>query len=368
MTISLSVLMTVYNGGRYLRQAVESVLKQSHSDFEFLIVDDASTDDSLEIIRGYHDSRIRVIQNPSNRGQTVSLNIGLREARGEFIARIDADDIAFPYWLEYQLRLAQRYKESAVISSWLGVINEDGFVKQLLRIPQTYEGMLLRSLTSSPINHGGSLIKREVVLRYGGYDESLKILADYDLWTRLLQSGVLFSSGKDVSMVVRFHEGSISNAEKNGAVAEENKKVFRRHFAFLTHRQLLDKDLTLLWKLCYGTGTMPFHDMEEAAILLKAIYEALSFENISSVDIMRHWQERVRVFFMKKIFFYLSAGDRRGVLDVCRRYEKYCGRSATIMLFQCLSFLGPFGKATPSLFYLARRLKAILILRRIRLV
>lgn len=363
----VTVLMTVYNGGRYLRQSVESVFKQTYSDFEFLIIDDAGTDDSLDIIKAYRDPRVRIIQNHSNQGQTASLNIGLREARGEFIARIDADDIALPRWLEYMTRVARKNPKSAVISSCVGVINENGFVKQLLKIPQTHEEMVLRSLTASPVNHGGSLIKREVILRYGGYDESFRILADYDLWTRLLQGGVRFSSGKDVLMAVRFHEGSISKTEKNRTVAEETKKVFRRNIAFLTHRELLDRDLTLLWELCYRADTMPFQDMDEAVILLRTIYEGLSLENIGNVEIMRHWQERVKVFFAKKIFAYLSAGDRLGVLEACRRYEQHCGRSFMTALFRCLSFLGSFGKMTPMLFNFRRRLEAILILHYVHL-
>ncbi|MDP2905704.1 MAG: glycosyltransferase [Candidatus Omnitrophota bacterium] len=365
--MKVTVLMTVYNGGRFLRQAVESVLAQSYSDFEFLIVDDASSDGSLEIIKAYQDPRIRIIQNSLNKGQTASLNIGLREARGEFIARIDADDIALPRWLEYQTRVARNGPENAVISSRVGVINENGFVKQLLDIPQTHEGMVLRSLTASPVNHGGSLIKREVILQYGGYDESFRILADYDLWIRLLHGGVRFSSGKDVLMAVRFHEGSISKAEKNRAVAEETKKVFRRNIAFLTHRELLDRDLMLLWELCYGVDTMLFQDMEEAVILLRTIYGGLSLENIGSVGIMRHWQERVKVFFAKKIFTCLSAGDRLGVLEACRRYEQHCGRSFMTALFRCLSFLGSFGKMTPRLFNFRRRLGAVLALRYVHL-
>lgn len=367
MASEVTVLMTVYNGRRFLRQAIESVLAQSYHDFEFLIVDDASTDDSLEIIKAYQDPRISIIQNSLNHGQTASLNAGLRKARGEFIARIDADDVALPYWLEYQMRFARREPESAVISAWAGVINEKGFVKQLLEIPQMHEGILLRSLTASPVNHGGSVVKREVILRYGGYDESFRIVADYDLWTRLLQGGVRFSSGKNVFMAVRFHGASISKVEKDRVAAEETKKVFRRHIAFLSRRELPERDLTLLWELCYGIDTMSFEDMREAVALLREIYEALSLKNINSVDIMHHWQERVKVFFVKKIFVYLSEGDRRGVLEACRSSVQCCGCSVMTVFLRCLSFLGPFGKIVPRLFYLTRKLEAILTLRRIRL-
>ena len=98
----ITVLMTVYNGAAYLRQSVESVLGQTFKDFEFLIIDDHSRDDSLAIARSYKDSRIVVHSNPENKGQVKSLNAGLGLARGDYIARLDADDLAFPRWLEKQ--------------------------------------------------------------------------------------------------------------------------------------------------------------------------------------------------------------------------------------------------------------------------
>ena len=95
----ITVLMTVYNGQDYLRPALESVLAQTYKNFELLIIDDASSDDSLRIIKSYQDPRIAVYSNPQNLGQTRSLNVGLKFATGEYIARMDADDLVFSAWL-----------------------------------------------------------------------------------------------------------------------------------------------------------------------------------------------------------------------------------------------------------------------------
>src|SRR3990172_2066353 len=92
----MTVLMPVYNGEPYLASAVESILGQSFADFEFLIIDDGSTDRSCEIVRGYADPRIRLLRNSSNRGVIATLNRGLEEAHGEYLARMDADDISLP--------------------------------------------------------------------------------------------------------------------------------------------------------------------------------------------------------------------------------------------------------------------------------
>jgi len=100
--------MTVFNGGQYLRRSVQSVLDQTNRDFEFLIVDDASTDNSLELIKSFDDDCIHIYPNEENIGQAKSLNVGLKLAKGKYIARIDADDIAFPKWLEKEITLQSR--------------------------------------------------------------------------------------------------------------------------------------------------------------------------------------------------------------------------------------------------------------------
>ena len=99
----VTVLMTVYDGKNYLHEAIESVLCQTFNDLEFLIIDDASTDNSVEIINSYNDSRIKLLINDNNIGQTASLNIGLSRAQGEYIARFDQDDVCLPKRLEEQL-------------------------------------------------------------------------------------------------------------------------------------------------------------------------------------------------------------------------------------------------------------------------
>ena len=96
----VTVLMTVYNGSHYLNEAIDSALCQTLNDFEFLIIDDASTDNSVEIINSYNDSRIKLLINNKNIGQTASLNLGLARAKGEYVARFDQDDVCLPKRLE----------------------------------------------------------------------------------------------------------------------------------------------------------------------------------------------------------------------------------------------------------------------------
>ena len=98
----ISVIMTVYNGEKFLREAIDSLLKQTFQEFELIIIDDGSTDSTLQIINSYHDPRIRLVENGENRGQSYSRNLGIQKSNGEYVAIMDADDIALPKRLEIQ--------------------------------------------------------------------------------------------------------------------------------------------------------------------------------------------------------------------------------------------------------------------------
>ena len=107
-SLKISVLMSVYNGEKYLREAIDSILNQTFTNFEFIIIDDASTDDSNAIIKKYTDKRIKLVENPQNMGLTKSLNRGLKISLGKYIARLDSDDLAFPNRLKEQYEFMEK--------------------------------------------------------------------------------------------------------------------------------------------------------------------------------------------------------------------------------------------------------------------
>ena len=115
--------MPVYNGAVYLAPALDSILRQSYGDFEFLIIDDCSADQSREIIKSYHDPRIRLYENQENIGQTHTLNRGLRLATGEYLARQDQDDISLPTRFERQVEMLDRYPDIGLVGSQMAVIH-----------------------------------------------------------------------------------------------------------------------------------------------------------------------------------------------------------------------------------------------------
>ena len=119
--------MSVYNGARYLGEAIDSILGQTYRDFEFLIIDDGSTDDSVDIINGYQDPRIRLQQHP-NRGLAESLRQGVIDARGDIIVRADADDVSYAHRIERQVSYLNRALTVGLVRSLLTIINPDGTI------------------------------------------------------------------------------------------------------------------------------------------------------------------------------------------------------------------------------------------------
>lgn len=179
--------MTVYNGGQHLSAALESILKQSFRDFEFLIVDDASTDGSLEVLRKFAsaDDRVRVIKNASNKGQTACLNQGLREARGKWIARQDADDISLPDRLAAQWQTVRACPDLVLVGVNGWIIDEAGAVTGMIHVPLEDSGIRWAMPWRNPFIHTGVMFRAGD----GFYDEEFRICQDWEFWSRLAERG-----------------------------------------------------------------------------------------------------------------------------------------------------------------------------------
>lgn len=183
--MKVTVLVAVHNGGSYLRDAAESILAQTHSDFELLLVDDASTDGAIDALPP--DARIRILRNDQNSGQVPSLNRGLAEARGEYVARLDADDVMLPRRLELQVAVLDDEPSVALVGTWMDVIDERGHTWSTVRGRITdYAGFVTAILTDRiPFGHPSLMYRRDVVRALGGYDASLAPSEDKDLYRRL---------------------------------------------------------------------------------------------------------------------------------------------------------------------------------------
>jgi len=187
----VTVLMSVYNGERFLCPAVESILNQSFGDFHFLIIDDGSTDSTQEILKSYADPRIEVIRNPSNLGLTISLNRGLNRARGEYVARMDGDDLSMPRRLACQVEFLDENPEVVIAGSYYIKIDTIGRKVSEIMIPQGGDRIVAQLLFENPFCHGSLMFRTDAVLGMGGYDESIPYGQDYNLLVRAARIGEL---------------------------------------------------------------------------------------------------------------------------------------------------------------------------------
>lgn len=181
----VTVLMSVYNGEKYLHDAIDSILDQTFKDFEFLIINDGSRDRTAEILQSYHDPRIKIINNQKNLGLTKSLNIGIKRARGEYIARQDADDISLPERLERMVGFLDKNRDVGVLGSSYIEIDEPGkeFVTCLLA---TDDKEIRKKLLLG--NHlGFEIFRKTVIEEVGFYREEFRYAQDYDIALRIAE-------------------------------------------------------------------------------------------------------------------------------------------------------------------------------------
>jgi len=186
----VTVLMSVYNGERFLGEAIESIINQSYGNFEFLIINDGSTDSTLNIIKSYSDSRIVLINNIVNLGLTKSLNKGLSFAKGEFIARMDADDISHKSRFEKQVKYLDMHPEVVLLGSQARIINKEGIVLKSPKFrnrPTSAISIRFYCMFNNPFIHSSVIMRKNIIWnKYGGYSTSFSTSQDYYLWCRVL--------------------------------------------------------------------------------------------------------------------------------------------------------------------------------------
>jgi len=178
--------MSVYNGRRYLKEAVESILNQTFKNFEFIIIDDGSTDKSPQILDEYtkRDKRIRVIHQ-KNIGLTKSLNKALKLAQGKYIARIDADDIAYKSRFKKQVDFLEKHPKVGLVGSYVDVIDEKRKTIGQLIYPTSDKKIKKELIKKNPFCHPSVMFRKEVTEKVGAYNEDFGTAQDYDFWMRI---------------------------------------------------------------------------------------------------------------------------------------------------------------------------------------
>jgi glycosyltransferase involved in cell wall biosynthesis len=207
----ISVVMPVWNGEAYLREAMDSILTQTFTDFELIIVDDGSTDGTAEILQSYRDERIRIIQE-GHLGFVGAVNRGVAAARAEWIARQDADDISLPTRLEKQWETIQ--KQPAAVFCYIDIkaIGDQSRIERQPRLPRSRALVALKSCFQCPVCVGAALIKRSTFLEAGGYRQEEFPAEDYAFVSRVLAFGNMVGVPQTL-YAIRKHDQQISHTK-----------------------------------------------------------------------------------------------------------------------------------------------------------
>ncbi len=202
--------MTVFSGERFLREAIESCLAQTYGNLELIIIDDGSTDSSLEIINSFEDDRIVLLINESNKGQSYSRNLGIKESVGEYIAIMDADDVAYPVRFQRQLDFL-KLNDADICFSWADLINAEGDVTGIKKTTLNDNVLRAKLLFECPLIHPTAFWRKSVFAQNDlWYDARYIYAQDYELWSRAIRQ-VKFAVLGETLLKFRFrNEASIS--------------------------------------------------------------------------------------------------------------------------------------------------------------
>ena len=205
--------MPVFNAEKYLRDAIDSVLCQTYTDFEFLIVNDGSTDASETIIKSYSDPRIVLLSQP-NGGVSSALNLGLKNARGKWIARFDADDMCLPARLAEQYSFLESHPDYIMVGSDAEYVTSDNrFVFAYHSPAYSHEQLCARILNRNPFLHSAVMYLKEPVMECGGYDLKAHTFEDHLLWVKLIRKGKMCNLNKAL-IKVRLNPESVTTDER----------------------------------------------------------------------------------------------------------------------------------------------------------
>lgn len=212
----VTVLLPVWNCERYIAETIDSVLAQTYSNFELLIINDASTDSTPAVIARYRDPRIRILENEENLGIASSLLLGVRESRGDFIARIDADDVCLKSRLARQVDYMQRYPEVGVLGG--GAILFGNTLMRPKFVSRSDGDIKAEMLFRSPMVHPAVMFRKSLIPTW--YDPDASSAEDYDLWVRLAAEGIVFANLALPVIRYRMHTQRMSVVSRDRQLSE----------------------------------------------------------------------------------------------------------------------------------------------------
>lgn len=236
-TLSITVLIVAYNAEKYIAQSIDSVLAQSYRDFELLVLDDGSNDNTREIIRSYEDERIHLVECPHNYIET--LNRGINLSKGKYIARMDADDIMHPDRLRIQVSLLEEAPEVTLCATWMQLFDENkGKTSIINKVSGIIDDPIISLLGSNFIGHPTVMIRKEFLCKNSlCYSPNYPYAEDYKLWVDMALAGAVFYIEPEPLLYYRVHSGQVGQMKFD----QQSESTIRIQMEIIAH--LLSEEL-----------------------------------------------------------------------------------------------------------------------------
>ena len=344
---TVTIVMPVYNGARYLRASLDSILRQTFSDFECLVIDDRSTDASRDVIKSYRDPRIRLVEHDKNLGLVKTLNHGLALARGQYIARQDQDDVSHPTRLEKQVAFLDVHPDVAVLGTQVYSLDPRGRRHYPYGCYTASSALAIRwqILFDNPFVHPSVMMRTQMVRAISGYDERFPECEDYDLFSRLVHA-YQGTNLKEPLVDYRYHDRSMDanrTKENNLLIGEIWRRNFKDHlnaepgaawmkfwlginqpqdFDFVAHAEDVINSLNVIYGQFVSRYPQAQKDVQIrqhiAQILIRMSYKAALKDRRASFIFFRQVFKNdalLALKFLPKYFAAFVLGPRRIVLS-----------------------------------------------------
>lgn len=332
---TVSIVMSVYNSENYLKEAIDSILNQTYNNYEFIIIDDASTDSSLDIVKSYNDKRIVLIINEVNIGLAASLNKGIGMAKGKYIARMDSDDISKNYRIYEQVKYLETHQDVLCYGSWARYFG-DNMPRSLrlkhslhlydtFRVPLKHEDIKASLIFWTPFVHPTVMFNTQLLKKYNLlYNPSYRKAQDYELWSRLCFVGKCANTSKQL-LNYRLTSGSAgakSHIEQQNARKTVVKNIIRKIIGRDPKEQELDIHIRVIER-------EPFNEQEFSSVRNWFSLLATNAKNVTGFDsnsliraISLEWRKCCASTFLfpRNILEYKKIRSI-GVLKLCSLYD-----------------------------------------------
>jgi len=300
--LAISVLMPVYNGERYLEEAIRSILTQRFSDFEFLIFNDGSTDRSKEIVTSFHDPRIKLIDSDRNQGYVPLLNAGLRLARGKYIARMDADDVSHPDRFLKQFDFLEQHPDHVLCGTRFITLNE----RQVAFLPEHDEEIRLKLLYITPFCHPSVMLRADVFRNHQiFYNEGHMPAEDHELWVRLSEFGK-FANLPEPLLEYRVHDNNISLKPRNETQISNLRRAHRQYISiFFSRADVSDTDVEMLYQLFFNESGFNYQQLQHCGRVVEKFFHGNYTYPVAT--------KQVHELLVEKFFYRCTTSTHEGL-------------------------------------------------------